>query len=80
MANDARGAGMRIDESILGNRISDIVRSSTTKIVEINRRYARPRIRMGKGVKFALLMLRLYLIVLVVLLGYKFWTIIHGAG
>ena len=35
---------------------------------------------MSAGVKFALLFLRLYLIFLVVLLAYKFWTIVHGGA
>jgi len=59
-------------EKIRGSRL-------TRKIREINQKYSQPKITMSPGVKFALLMLRLYLILLVVLLGYKFWTIIHGA-
>jgi len=69
---------MRNPENLLGERMGSFVRASTAKIVEINRRYAKPRITMSRGVKFALLMLQLYLFLLVVLLGYKFWTIIHG--
>jgi hypothetical protein len=42
------------------------------KIHEINLRYAHPRIHTSKGVKFALLVLRLYLLFLVLLLVYKF--------
>ena len=45
------------------------------KIMEINRRYAKPRIRMSRGVRFALLMLRLYLIFLVLILAYRFITL-----
>lgn len=44
------------------------------KIREINRRYSNPRIRMSRGVRFALLMLRLYLIFLILILAYKFAT------
>jgi hypothetical protein len=47
------------------------------KIREINRKYAKPRIKMTKAVKFALLMLRLYLLFLVGLLFYKFITLVH---
>ena len=43
-----------------------------TKIKEINRRYAKPRVKMTKGVKIALLLLRLYLILLVGILILKF--------
>ncbi len=42
------------------------------KITEINKKYATPRIKMTRGVKIALFMLRLYLIVLVLILIYKF--------
>lgn len=42
------------------------------KIKEINKKYSTPRIKMTKPVKFALFMLRLYLILLVLLLVYKF--------
>lgn len=45
-------------------------------IIEINRKYRHPRIRMTRMVSIALLFLRLYLIFLVVLLGYKFVTLL----
>ena len=45
------------------------------KIREINRRYSKPRIKMSRGVRFALLMLRLYLIFLVLILAYRFITL-----
>ena len=44
------------------------------KIREINRKYTKPRIKMSLGVRLALLMLRLYLIFLVLILAYKFFT------
>jgi len=47
------------------------------KIREINRKYAKPRITMTPAVKFALLMLRIYLLLLVGLLFYKFITLIR---
>jgi len=46
-------------------------------IVKINRRYSTPRIRMTLMVRFALLMLRLYLLLLVGLLIYKFITLLR---
>ena len=46
------------------------------KIREINRRYAKPRIRLSRGTRVALLALRLYLISLVLLLVYKFITLL----
>ncbi len=42
------------------------------KIKEINKKYSTPRIKMTRGVKLALLMLRLYIILLVLILAYKF--------
>ncbi len=42
------------------------------KITEINNKYSKPRIKMTKAVKIALFMLRLYLIILVFILVYKF--------
>ncbi len=52
----------------------NLLRDSIDRIREINRRYSKPRIRMSKGVRFALLMLRLYLLTLVILLVYRFLT------
>jgi hypothetical protein len=44
---------------------------------EINKKYAKPRITMTKPVAIALLALRIYLLVLVVLLFYKFITLVR---
>ena len=46
-----------------------------TKIREINRRYATPRIKLSRTTRLALLALRLYLILLVLLLAYRFFTL-----
>jgi len=46
------------------------------KIDEINKRYATPKIKMTPMVKFSLLVLRVYLIALVLILGYKFITML----
>ena len=67
-------------EHIFGSRVGSIIRRWTGKISEINRRYATPKIRMSRGVKFALLILRVYLIFLVLLMGYKFWTMLGQGG
>jgi hypothetical protein len=67
-------------ESVFGERIGSIVRNSTGKIRSINQKYAKPHIKLSKGAAFALLMLRLYLIFLVVLLAYKFYTIVTGGS
>jgi hypothetical protein len=55
--------------------IGSMIRGWTDKITEINRKYAVPRIRMSRSVRVVLLLLRLYLVFLVLLLGYKFWTL-----
>jgi hypothetical protein len=46
-------------------------------VKSINRKYARPQIKMTRLVKFSLLLLRLYLIFLVGILIYKFITVLH---
>jgi hypothetical protein len=56
----------------LDMRVFEVIRSRTSVIKEINRKYAKPRINMTRGVKIALLFLRLYLIFLVLVLGYAF--------
>ncbi len=55
----------------------NLVRSPIDKIREINRRYAHPRIPQTRMVKIALLMLRIYLILLVGVLIYKFVTLLR---
>ncbi|HIJ37669.1 MAG TPA: hypothetical protein HPP80_02120 [Rhodospirillaceae bacterium] len=57
-------------------RIFPAIRSAfarnTEKIRKINQRYAHPRLAMSPAVRLSLLALRLYLLLLVGLLGYKF--------
>ncbi len=56
----------------------NLIRAFFNKIHEINRRYAHPKIHQSRAVKIALLMLRIYLLLLVVLLVYKFVLVING--
>jgi hypothetical protein len=63
-------------DGVFGMRIGSIIHGWVDKIHEINKKYEKPRIKMSRGVKIALLFLRLYLILLVLLLGYKFWTLL----
>jgi hypothetical protein len=51
-----------------------LIQRARNKVAEINERYRTPRIKMSRGVKIALLVLRLYLLFLVVILAYKFIT------
>jgi ribosomal protein S30 len=63
-------------EMFLGTRIGSVLRAWTEKITAINKKYETPRIRMSRSVKIALLFLRIYLILLVLLLCYKFYTLL----
>jgi ribosomal protein S30 len=63
-------------EMFLGTRIGSVLRALTEKITAINKKYETPRIRMSRSVKIALLFLRIYLILLVLLLCYKFYTLL----
>ena len=53
-----------------------IIRQFAAKIREINARYAKPKVEMSPAIKLSLTGLRIYLLVLVVLLLYKFITVI----
>ncbi len=50
----------------------NLIKKWFDKIHEINNNYSTPRIKITRGVKIALFMLRLYLIILVLILVYKF--------
>jgi len=51
---------------------------SFSKIREINRKYAVPHVRMTPGVRVALILLRVYLLLLVAILFVKFFTLVTG--
>jgi hypothetical protein len=57
---------------VVTNGLKGLVNS----VKEVNKKYDKPHIKMSKPVKFALLTLRLYLIILVLLLFYKFYTML----
>ncbi len=71
---------MAVMERVFGERISSILGEFTGKIRQINQKYAKPTIKLSRWAKFSLLALEIYLIFLVVLLAYKFWTIITGGA
>ena len=54
----------------------DSLRGLAAKIAEINARYREPRIVMSLGVRASLMALRLYLVLLVGLLVYKFVSLV----
>jgi hypothetical protein len=58
------------------NPLSYVVQLWFPKIAEINRKYSRPRLTMTPLVRRCLLALRLYLLLLVLLLAYKFITLL----
>ena len=53
-----------------------MVADQVEQVRAINRRYAKPRLTMSPAVRLALLSLRLYLLLLVGLLAYKFITVL----
>jgi hypothetical protein len=56
--------------------MTNTLRNFAQKIREINQRYSKPHIEMSRGVKIALLSLRVYLLLLVSLMAYKFITLL----
>ncbi len=53
------------------------LRRAAAKIREINSRYKVPRIKLSRTARLSLLVLRVYLIVLVILLAYRFVTLLR---
>lgn len=64
------------DVAVEGSLLDRTLRRWTAKIKEINDKYRNPRLKMTPLVKASLLVLRLYLIMLVAILLYKFYTIV----
>ena len=67
---------MAFENAVIFGRVREYIRKQFSVITEINRKYATPRITMSRWVKFSLLLLRIYLIFLVILLGYRFLTLL----
>jgi len=67
---------INIFSELLVKPIGRFFKNSFAQVAEINKRYAVPRIKTSKAVKLSLLMLRLYLILLVGILFFKFYTIV----
>ncbi|MDQ1251498.1 MAG: hypothetical protein QG646_604 [Euryarchaeota archaeon] len=66
-----------VDDTSEKERISHVARGWREKITEINRKYSKPRLKMTPVVRASLLALRLYLIMLVIILIYKFYTLVR---
>ena len=67
-----------MDEQRSKGRIKGFLNDRLRPFVEITRKYKTPRIKMTRQVRWALLLLRIYLIVMVLILGYKFFTTVNG--
>lgn len=57
-------------------KIRQFFENTFSQIAEINKQYAVPHLKTNKWTKVALLTLRIYLIVLVVILFYKFFSLL----
>lgn len=58
--------------------IADFFENAWDAVREINRKYKKPHIRMTRPVQFSLGLLRFYLLFLVGLLVWKFFSELHG--
>jgi|GEM_PF-884599 hypothetical protein len=58
-------------------RIIHLVKEWKRKVEKINQKYSKPRLKMTPLVKISLLALRIYLIMLVIILVYKFYTLVR---
>jgi len=58
------------------NPFKNITSRWFSSIREINRKYKTPRVTMTPAVRFALLVLRVYLLLLLLLIFYKFFTLL----
>jgi hypothetical protein len=63
--------------NIIKKQLKNFYEQHFEKIIEINEKYATPSLAMSPTVRFALLALRFYLVFIVVLLVYKFITLIY---
>jgi len=59
-----------------GSLLGRTFKGWTAKIREINKKYSQPRLKMTPLVRVSLLVLRLYLIMLVIILVYKFYSVV----
>ena len=68
---------MIADEECEGQAKKNIVQGWIGKVREINQKYSQPRLHMTPLVKASLLALRIYLILLVMILVYKFYLVVQ---
>jgi hypothetical protein len=65
------------NEKYDGHVEKNIVQGWIGKVKEINQKYSQPRLHMTPLVKASLLALRIYLIMLVIILVYKFYLVVR---
>ena len=65
-----------VDDTSEKGRISSVLKRWRKAVHNINKKYSKPRLKMTPLVRFSLLALRIYLIMLVVILSYKFYTMV----
>lgn len=65
-----------VDDISEKGQINYAARGWRGQIRKINRKYSKPRLKMTPLVRVALLALRLYLLMLVIILMYKFYTLV----
>jgi len=58
--------------------MSTFLQKHFPKIYEINQRYSVPKVKLSKPMKVILFLLRCYLLILVLMLLYKFYATIAG--
>ena len=63
------------NEFIIG-RVKKFFVNTFSAVNEINKKYATPHIKTSKMVRFSLLCLRIYLILLIAILFFKFYTVL----
>lgn len=66
-----------VDDTSEKGNIIYVLRRWRKAINNINKKYSKPRLKMTPLVRFSLLALRLYLIMLVIVLSYKFYTMVR---
>jgi hypothetical protein len=78
MENDQETRNMidYVDDTSEKGKISSVLKRWRKAIHNINKKYSKPRLKMTPLVKVSLLALRLYLIMLVIILSYKFYTMV----
>ena len=66
-----------IDDASEKGRVNNVFKGWRKKVNDINKKYSKPRLKMTPLVRAALIALRLYLIMLVFILIYKFYTLVR---